>query len=196
MYVREPAIAYGKRHFTIEEYLEMENASTEKHEYYQGEIFAMAGTKMPHNEITSNLSTSVGAQLKGSSCKPYGSDLRVYIEKNSLFTYPDLTVICGTKESLSNDDFNMLNPSVLFEVLSESSKDYDRGSKFMLYRDIPTLKAYIIIDSLSVKVESYSINANGRWELTELYKLNDIVSIPCINVSLTLQEIYDGSSFA
>lgn len=195
MDVKEPAIAYSKKHYTIEEYLEMENASEEKHEYYRGEIFAMAGTKLPHNEITSNLSTRIGMQLMGTSCKPYGSDMRVYIEKNSLFTYPDLTVICGKKESRNNDDFNILNPSILFEVLSESSKDYDRGSKFMLYRDIPTLKAYVIIDSLSVKVEAYSINNDGFWELKEYDELSDKLFVPGFNISLTLKDIYNDVGF-
>ena len=195
MEIREPAIAYSKKSYTIEEYLEMENASSEKHEYYKGEIFAMAGTKMAHNEITSNLATELGAQLKGSSCKPYGSDLRIYVEKNSLFTYPDLSVICGKKESRNNDDFNILNPSVLFEVLSESSKDYDRGSKFMLYRDIPGLKTYVIVDSLSIKVEVYSINSAGLWELNEYSNISDTLRISNLNISIALKDIYDGVNF-
>lgn len=195
MEIREPAIAYSKKSYTIEEYLEMENASSEKHEYYKGEIFAMAGTKMAHNEITSNLATELGAQLKGSGCKPYGSDLRIYVEKNSLFTYPDLSVICGKKESRNNDDFNILNPSVLFEVLSESSKDYDRGSKFMLYRDIPGLKTYVIVDSLSIKVEVYSINSAGLWELNEYSNISDTLRISNLNISIALKDIYDGVNF-
>ncbi|PQJ10843.1 Uma2 family endonuclease [Flavipsychrobacter stenotrophus] len=195
MDVREPAIAYSNKRYTIEEYLEMENASEEKHEYYKGEIIAMAGTKMPHNEITSNLATELGAQLRGSGCKPYGSDLRVYIEKNSLFTYPDLSIICGKKESRNNDDFNILNPSVLFEVLSESSKDYDRGSKCMLYRDISTLKTYVIIDSLSLKVEAYSINSGGLWELNEYSNISDTFLISNLNMSIALKDIYDGVNF-
>lgn len=142
-----------------------------------------------------NLATELGAQLRGSGCKPYGSDLRVYIEKNSLFTYPDLSIICGKKESRNNDDFNILNPSVLFEVLSESSKDYDRGSKFMLYRDIPTLKTYVIIDSLSLKVEAYSINSGGLWELNEYSNISDTLLIPNLNISIALKDIYDGVNF-
>lgn len=196
MEVNEPAVAYGKQFYTLEEYLEMENVSEDKHEYYKGEIFLMAGTKMPHNKITSNLFVGIGAQLKGTKCMPYGSDLRVHIEKNSLCTYPDLTVICGKEETLNNDNFNVLNPTVLFEVLSASSKDYDRGSKFTLYRDIASLKTYVIVDSLSVKAEVYSINDKGRWELTEYKKISDILQIDVLNVSLTLKEIYAGTEFA
>src|SRR4051812_11505231 len=108
MELREPAVAYNKRKYTFEEYLEIENASNEKHEYYQGEIFAMSGAKTPHNDIASNLIGLLWGKLRGTSCKPYGSDQRVHIEKNTLATYPDVSVVCGPVITLNNDKYNVL----------------------------------------------------------------------------------------
>lgn len=123
MEVHEPAVAYGKQKISIEEYLEMENASMEKHEYYKGEIFAMSGAKVAHNAITSNFFIAVGQKLKGKKCKPYGSDLRIHIQSNTLFTYPDISIICGEIITLNNDDYNVLNPAVIIEVFSKSTKN-------------------------------------------------------------------------
>ncbi|HEX7847967.1 MAG TPA: Uma2 family endonuclease [Chitinophagaceae bacterium] len=190
--VREPAVAYGKRKFTIEEYLEWENAADEKHEYYKGEIFAMSGAKGAHNEISSNLMTSLGSKLKGKNCKPYGSDLRVHITTNTLFTYPDISIICGEKISLKNDDYNFLNPAVIIEILSPSTKNYDRGEKFMLYRDIPTLKEYILIDSESMHIEIFRLNETNHWELEEYNSKEEAVLIKTIGEKLSVAEIYDG----
>jgi Uma2 family endonuclease len=194
MDIKEPAIDYSKKKYTIEEYLQMENASDQKHEYYQGEIFAMAGVKMPHNHITSNLATQLGSRLSGKPCKPFGGDTRVHIEKNSLFTYPDITVICGEVVTLNNDDFNVLNPAIIFEVLSPSTKSYDRGEKFSLYRDIPTLREYVLVDSESVKVEAHFINEKGLWALKEYENLDAVLEIPPIQVSVPLSDIYSGLS--
>src|SRR4051812_31811999 len=130
MEVNEPAVAYSKRKYSIEEYLELENASLEKHEYYKGEIFAMSGAKLAHNDICGNLYANLWNRLKGKPCKPYNSDARIHIEENSLFTYPDISVVCGEVETLNNDNFNVLNPTIIFEVLSASTRNYDLGEKF------------------------------------------------------------------
>ncbi len=172
MELNEPAIAYSKQKLNIGQYLEMENVATEKHEYYHGEIFAMSGAKSPHIVFCKNLMISTGTKLKGKPCQPYGSDARIYIEKNTLFTYPDITIICGERKSLNDDDLNFLNPTIIFEVLSPSTANYDRGIKFMRYRDIPTLKEYIVIDSESIKVEAWHINAHGNWEFKRIQKHN------------------------
>jgi Uma2 family endonuclease len=193
MEVNEAALSYEKRQYSIEEYLEMENAATEKHEYYKGEIFAMSGAKHQHNIIASNLFISLGMKLKGKPCRPLGSDARVHIQKNTLFTYPDISIVCGEPEFLNNDEMNLLNPSVIIEVLSRSTKNYDRGDKFRLYRDIPTLKEYILVDSESIGIEAFSINAHGNWELKEYNSIEESLEIKTINFSLKLQEIYEGT---
>lgn len=192
MEVNEPAVVYGNQKFTIEEYLAMEEAAVEKHEYYRGEIFAMSGAKVLHNTISSNLLGELSVKLKGKKCRPYGSDQRIHIEANTLFTYPDISVVCGEVITLNNDNWNILNPVVIIEVLSPSTKNYDRGEKFLLYRDIPTLKEYILIDSECIHIEAFRLNAAHRWELEEYNSLEDQLHIKAVNEIITVVEIYDG----
>ena len=192
MEVNEPAVAYGKVKMSIEEYLKKENAADEKHEYYKGEIFAMSGAKVPHNTIATNFLGILFDKLKGKKCKPYNSDQRIHIPSNTLFTYPDISIICGEIITLNNDDYNVLNPIVIIEVLSKSTKNYDRGEKFKLYRDIATLKEYILADSESIHIEVFRLNEYGHWELEEYNSLSDAVIIKAIDETIVLSEIYDG----
>ena len=193
MEVNEPAVAYGKQKYTIEEYLEMEKTATEKHEYYQGEIFAMSGAKDAHNIVAGNLYFYLRSKLKSKPCQPRNSDAHIHIKKNTLFTYPDVSVVCGDPEFLNNDEWNLLNPAIIFEVLSPSTSNYDRGKKFRLYRDIPTLKEYILVDPEAIIVEAYSINKQNLWELREHKNINETLQLNSIQVSLDLKEIYDGT---
>lgn len=193
MEVNEPAVAYGKQYITIPEYLEMENAATEKHEYYKGEIFAMSGAKLPHNIVCGNLYHHLRLQLKGKPCQPYNSDTRVHIEENTLFTYPDITVICGEPETLNNDNFNVLNPTALFEVLSPSTENYNREGKFKLYRDIPTLKEYTLADPSTKTVENFYINANGNWELNEYTDIKSSLHLHSLQIDIPLADIFEGA---
>ena len=195
MEVREPIPVFGKQKVTIEEYLQMEEASDQKHEYYKGEVFAMSGAKVPHNIISRNLLIALGLKLKGKNCQPFGSDQRVHVEKNSLFTYPDISVVCGKLETRNEDNWNLTNPALIFEILSPSTKNYDRGEKFMLYRDIASLKEYILIDSETIHIESFRLNANRHWELEEYWNISEILEMPSINVSIALQDIYEGTKF-
>jgi Uma2 family endonuclease len=192
MEVNEAAVAYGKQKISIEEYLEMENASLEKHEYYKGEVFAMSGAKLPHVKITGNFFNALANKLKGKKCQPFNSDLRIHIPTNTLFTYPDISIICGEVITLNNDEYNVLNPSVIIEVLSPKTKNYDRGEKFKLYRDIETLKEYILVDSQSVHIETFRLNENKRWELEEYNDVNNYLEIKAINESILISELYEG----
>ena len=200
--VREPAVAYGKKKFTIQEYLELEKASVSKHEYYQGEIFdmpghgqllAMSGAGNRHNKIYSNLFMGLGIKLRGKACRPYGPDMRIHSPENSLFTYPDISIICGDFISSDVDEDSIVKPTILIEILSPSTKGYDRGDKFKLYRDIPTLKEYIMIDSISVNIEAFRINESGHWELEEYKTLLGDLVMPAINVSIPVEDIYEGT---
>lgn len=193
MEVREPALAYGKQKYTIEEYLEMEELATEKHEYYQGEIFAMSGAKHQHNIVKKNVYSSLLSKLKGKPCQPWDSDSRVHIQKNTLFTYPDISVVCGDPEFLNNDEWNLLNPTVIIEVLSPSTKNYDRGDKFNLYRDIPSLKEYILVEPEKISIKAFYINQNGQWKLKEYKNLTDILEIKAIQFSMPLTDVYEGA---
>ena len=192
MEAKEPAVAYSKEKISIEDYLETENASIEKHEYYKGEIFAMSRAKVSHNTISGNLFVTLSNKLKGKKCKPYNSGQRIHIQSNTLFTYPDISIICGEIITLNNDDYNVLNPSVIIEVLSKSTKNYDRGEKFKLYRDIPTLKEYIVADSESIHVEVFKLNDTNHWELEEYNTIADHLQIKAIDETVSISEIYEA----
>jgi Uma2 family endonuclease len=190
MEVKEPAVAYGKQKYTIEEYLQMERLSDVKHEYYKGEIFAMAGASDPHNIIAVNLTGELYIKLKGSGCRPYGSDMRMHIPENTLFTYPDISIFCGELITFDKENDTAKLPVVIIEILSKNTRNYDRGDKFKLYRDIPTLKEYILVDSENIGVEIYRINEHNHWELEEYKNLSEVVSLNAINVSLKMEDIY------
>lgn len=200
--VNEPAIAYEKRKYTVAEYLAMENASSEKHEYFQGEIFPMnreidedgitgmsgAGTK--HNLIFTNLFVQLGQRLIGSKCTPFGSDMRMNIPENSLFTYPDISIYCEEPTHSEIDENTALLPTLIIEILSPSTKNYDRGDKFKLCREIPSLKEYILVDSQSISIEAFHVNEHQNWELIEYGNLQDDLNFPTFGFSVPLSEIY------
>ena len=195
--VREPVVVFNKAKVSIEEYLQYENTTQQKHEYYQGEIFAMAGADDRHNIISVNLIEALAGRLKGKSCRPYGSDFRIYIPENTLFTYPNISIVCG--KFLSTDKADEIDkykdparqPSVIIEILSESTKSYDRGDKFKLYRDIPALKEYILINSESIGIEAFRINLKGHWELEEYKTIQETLPLPTLDITLPLKEIYE-----
>lgn len=190
--VKEAAVDYLKQKYTIEEYLQMERASDQKHEYYKGEIFAMAGASHHHNIIFSNVFGRTFISLQNSSCRPYGSDMRMHIPENTLFTYPDIAIYCGDLDTFGEEQENALHPVVIIEILSNSTRNYDLGKKFQLYRDITTLKEYVLIDSERIGVQVFRINGNGRWEPEEYKTLQEVVTIPTVGVSLSMQDIYQG----
>jgi len=153
----------------------------------------MAGAGTRHNVIFSNVFIGIGIQLRGKPCRPCGSDLRIHIPENSLYTYPDISIICGEIIPSQSDPDTAVQPTVLIEILPPSTKYYDRGGKFILYRDIPSLKEFIIIDSESISIEAYRVNPKGNWELKDLRSIEDTLQLSSINASLTLREIYDGT---
>jgi len=189
--VREPLAAYGKKILTVDEYLEWEKQQEEKHEFFRGEIFAMSGASARHNVIFKNLFVELAVALKGKPCQPYGSDMRVHIPQNTLYTYPDISIFC--KDILDENADGAIEPTVLIEILSPSTRNYDRGGKFKLYRDIPTLKEFIIVDSEAVAIESFRLNERGHWELEEYKLASDNLDFPCLAISVPLSEIYAGT---
>ncbi len=189
--VKEPTVSYQKKFMTEVEYEAMEEQSEVKHEYYKGEVFAMSGAKVPHNTIAGNLFRDIAVHLKHKPCKPFNSDQAVYVEKSGFYTYPDLSIVCGKTETKNDNNLHVINPSVIIEVLSRSTKNYDRGDKFKLYRDIPSLQEYILIDSEAVGVEAFFINTKGFWELKEYKDSNDLLLINTIELSLPLKDIYE-----
>lgn len=191
--VKEPQPKYN--YVTPEQYLEMERASQEKHEYYRGEIFAMSGASWKHNVIAKNMNTLVLPFLTKSPCNMFGSDLRIYIPENSLYTYPDFSIICGKPETPDEEKDNVTNPSVIIEILSKSTRDYDRGTQFHLYRSIKTLREYILIDSTSVCIEIYKWRPDNSWLLSEFKSLSDKFTISTIELTLFLKNVYQDIDF-
>ena len=192
MEIREPAVAYGKKKWTVDEYLAMESVSQEKHEYFQGDIFPMSGASVTHNGIVSNIQGNLFMKLMNKPCKAYGSDLRIHVERNQLFTYPDISIVCGDVQTMNDDGVNVLNPSVIFEVLSKTTRNYDSGEKFVLYRGIPALKEYILVDSERIYVESFRINEAGNWELREFKTIDQVLELSTVSITLPIADIYKG----
>jgi len=173
-----------------EQYLALERGSEEKHEYLDGDIVAMAGATVAHNDIVANLLREVGSFLKGTSCKIRPGDLRVSIPSITSYTYPDATIICG-KPELEDDQFDTVkNPSVIFEVMSRSTKQYDSGNKFLYYQRIASLKEYILIDSRKLSVVVYRREADDYWRIETLENIDDRLAIRTIDFQLPLADIY------
>jgi len=191
--IKEAAPKYN--YISPEEYLLAERSASIKHEYYNGEIYAMSGASVQHNEIFSNVFSLLAIELKGKHCRPFGSDLRIHIPENTLYTYPDISIVCGEYQTTDDAKDTITNPSVIIEILSASTKNYDRGDKFNFYRSIPTLKEYILIDSTAIGVELFSRNEDSSWHLVEFKNLNDDFFIKTIGLYVPLSEIYSNISF-
>ena len=177
------------------EYLEAERLALNKHEYFRGEVFAMSGASIFHNIIAMNCGSVLRFKLKGKNCRPYGSDLRIHIPKNTLYTYPDLSIICGKVDTTDEKFDTVTNPSVIIEILSPSTRDYDKGGKFTLYREIESLKEYILIDAERIMVEKFTRNNNGSWLLTEYKNIDEYFIISTVSVEIQLSDIYEDVKF-
>jgi Uma2 family endonuclease len=189
--IREPLPVYGKTRLTIEEYLEFERESNQKHEYYQGEVFTMSGASDEHALISRNVLVELGYHSKGNKCRPVGDNARLYIPENTLFTYPDISIYCNdVKQMFGDQNDNFTRPSALIEILSKSTEKYDRGIKFELYKTIPSLQEYILIDSESICIDSFRKKSKNIWISERLKDLSDKLYIQTLNVSVTLSEIY------
>ncbi|WP_439557429.1 Uma2 family endonuclease [Dyadobacter sp.] len=177
--------------YSAEEYLELERAADYKSEYYRGEIFAMAGAGFNHNAIVSSLQIDIGTSLRGKSCRSLTQDMRIYIPENGLYTYPDLLIFYGKPNFQDDKTDTLLNPSVIIEVQSPSTGEYDRGQKFHLYRSISTLVEYVLIDSRRLSAEAHRKGDNGLWTLvSEAYSIDESIEINHIDLQLQMADIY------
>ena len=176
-----------------EEYFEFEKTSEERHEYHDGEMFAMSGGTFPHSVIGFNLGREVGNRLKD-GCTVTGFDARVHIESRGLYTYPDVVIVCGPAK-ISKPGDSLLNPKVIFEVLSKSTERYDRGAKFESYRKIVSLEEYILVSQWDFAIDQFRRNEAGRWELTEIRGEDNVLEIPSVQITIPLKPIYKGVDF-
>jgi Uma2 family endonuclease len=187
--------AATKQWITPEQYLARERAAAFKSEYYQGEMFAMAGTSVRHCTIKDNLARGTGNQLLGTNCRVVTSDLRVKIPATGLYTYPDLVIWCGKPAFEDTELDTLLNPRAIAEVLSESTESYDRGKKFAHYRTIPSLQEYILASQDEPLLERFARQADGSWSLMEFSGLASVLEFASVQARVPLSEVYDGVEF-
>lgn len=178
-----------QRHYSLDDYFAAEESSPLKHEYYRGEIFAMAGASVAHNDISANVLSTLRIGLRGQGCRAFGSDLRIKTP-GGLYAYPDVSVICGRIRLVAGRPDTATNPSILVEVLSDATRDYDRGEKFALYKAIPTLREYVLIEQAEVSVEHFVRKRGTRWSSRALTGLRSAVSFASVDLELRLADIY------
>ena len=175
---------------TVQEYLESEINAVEKHEFFDGEVFAMAGASEKHNRVVVNLTIEIGKHLKGKSCTIYPSDMRVATPQSDAYMYPDLSIVCGEIELKENIFDTLMNPSVIIEVMSPTTKVYDSGYKFFYYKQIPSLKEYIIIDPTQYFVAKFSRQIDNSWNIVETEGQNASIMINTIELEIPFDDIY------
>ena len=181
--------AASTRKWTPEEYLAWEQAQPARHEYRDGEIFAMAGASPEHNDIVANVLGELREALRDKPCRARASDQRVKVPASDLYTYPDVLVVCGQPEYDSEEPPSLLNPVVIVEVLSDSTERDDRGKKFRNYRTIASLRDYVLIAQDSVWVEHYIRGENDVWSLHETLPGGTLLLASC-GVALRVDELY------
>ncbi len=177
---------------TPEQYLEIERKAEFKSEYYQGEMFAMAGAKEAHNLLVTNLVAGLHQQLRSGPCRVYSNDMRVRVSATGLYTYPDVTVVCGERQFLDDQRDTLLNPNLLVEVLSASTEAYDRGRKFDQYQTIESFSEYLLVSSDRVHVDLFTRQPDGRWLLTSAGRLEDVLDLQSIGCRLSLGDLYEN----
>jgi len=175
---------------TAEQYLFAERQSDTKNEYFDGEIFAMAGASREHNQISANLVRVLGNQLLDKPCSVYSSDMKVRIEKARKYTYPDLVVACQTERFEDEHRDVLLNPVVILEILSDSTEAYDRGRKFLHYQLLDSLAVYLLVSQDAPRIEMFARQENNAWLYAEFHGLDAVVEIESIGCSLRLDDVY------
>ncbi|MFN8498190.1 MAG: Uma2 family endonuclease [Anaerolineae bacterium] len=175
-------------HVTPEDYLVEERKSEIKREYVDGQVYAMTGATRKHNLITGNLIAELNRQLEDKPCEVYPGDMRMRVGKRA-YLYPDVVVVCGEPEFDDAEMDTLLNPTMIFEVLSRSTRDYDQGAKFALYRNLPSLQEYVLVAQDTPHVMGYVRQAAG-WFLSETTNLEDHVRLASIACDLSLRRLY------
>jgi Uma2 family endonuclease len=188
------ALPQDKHFMSPEEYLAFERESEEKHEYLDGEIFAMTGASERHILIVGSTHFSLYGQLDKRPCKVYMSDMRVRVKGTSFYTYPDISLVCGDAEFEDDDIDTLLNPMVIIEVLSPSTESYNRGKKFQRYRELESLQEYVLIAQDSRRIEHF-LRQGEKWILTDARGADAVVTLPSIECTLALGDVYAKVAF-
>jgi len=189
--VKEPAPKYN--YISPQEYLEMERAAENRNEYYYGQVLAMSGASLKHNMIDANLMANIVNYLKGKNCRILPSHMRVSTPSHDSYMYPDASIFCGEPQ-LEDDKFDtLLNPSVIFEILSPSTSSIDKGRKFFFYRQIPSLKEYIMIHSTKRFIQIARKQEDEPWKFEDLNESDAYLNIQTINYQFPISDIYEGT---
>jgi Uma2 family endonuclease len=181
--------ANPKERWTVSQYLELERETGIRHQYLDGEVFAMAGAEPAHNDIFTNTITSIVTQLKSRPCKVHGPDMRIKT-KSRLYTYPDISIVCGQRQFNTDKPRTLLNPTVLIEILLPSTEAYDRGDKFHHCRTIASLREYVLIASLRERIECFSRQADDSWRMNVIDTPEGVLTLDSINCQLAMMDVY------
>ncbi len=184
-----------KNYLTPEQYLEIERKAEYKSEYYRGEMFAMAGASLAHNQLVAAVTGELRQQLRRGPCQVLASDMKVAVTATGLYAYPDATVCCGEPRLMDGHKDILQNLTLIVEVLSPSTEAYDRGAKFRHYRSIETLREYLMVASESISAELYTRQPDGRWILTSADRLEDVIELQSIGCRLSLADLYERVEF-
>ena len=184
-----------QRYYSPEEYLALEEAADYKSEYIDGQIFPMAGGSINHNQIALNFSTELNFAFKKLDYRVFMSDIRLWIQKKCIYTYPDVMVIAGEPEYYNNRTDTITNPKMIIEVLSKSTKGYDRSGKFASYRTIQTLEEYLLIDQTKISVEHFSKTEAKRWSFCEYDESDDAIALCSVYFQISLADVYNKVKF-
>jgi len=183
------------KHYTPEEYLEYEVNSEERHEYIDGEVICVAGGTPNHNQIAGNFYAALNFGLKRQSYRVFVADQRIWIPEKRIYTYPDVMVVQGELEFQESRKDTIINPLMVVEVLSKSTRSYDKDEKFSAYRTIPTFQEYLLIEQYTMKVEQYFKTGKNSWNFSEYYDVNETIFLNSVKFEITLEDIYDRVEF-
>jgi Uma2 family endonuclease len=187
--------AVPKKKYTEAEYLAIERAAEFKSEFYNGEMFAMAGATYDHNRVKDNLASALNQQGNGGPCFALTSDMKVKVGPTSLYAYPDIVVVCGSPDFLNDTKDTLLNPAVVIEVLSPSTEKYDRGAKFRHYQQVPSLREIVLVAQDEPVCERFVRQPDGTWNLATVTRLEDELIFITIPARVRLSDIYSGVTF-
>lgn len=187
--------ALPKSRLTVAEYLAIERKAEFKSEFFDGQMYAMAGANRHHNIANENLSTEIGGLLKGTRCRTLSRDQRVRIGSTGLYCYPDLIIVCGPPEYASEDSDTLVNPRVIVEVLSDSTELYERTTKFRHYQKLPSLMEYVMVSQHEPMCERFSRSTDGSWALVAFVGLDAKLELTSVPVQVPLADIYAGVTF-
>ncbi len=180
-------------YISVEEYLKIENETKTKHEYHDGDIYALAGGTLNHGLLCGNAYAEIRNKLsnKGSKCIPFTSEVKIFIKKRNSFVYPDAMVICGEIEKSEEEKNSVINPVLIVEVLSKSTAEYDRGDKFYFYRQLQSFKEYVLIEQDRHIVDvHYKSDNSDLWQIIRYEGLNKTIKLQSIDVEITMEELY------